>query len=475
MRPVSCVISSSVLAAAILASLMRPGQAAPAFRHIVIVFQENRTPDNLFGSNPNFEPGVDIASSGVTSKGVTVPLTALPLVDCYDISHSHDSFEFALTKGFDAEPLDKSSCTTKLPANPHFKYVDNSTGTVQPYFDIATNYGFANRMFQTNQGPSFPAHQFIFGGTSAPSVASSLFASENMAVGGNAGCIGPSGQTVAIINSHGQENQHRPIFPCFDHNTLGDLLSAAQPPITWRYYAPLPGSIWTAPDAIAHICKARMVQGAPACTGAAWTANVVPDNPAQVLTDIAACNLPGVSWVIPTAEESDHADLNTGLGPQWVASIVNAIGQQSCASGENYWTDTAILITWDDWGGWFDHVKPPEININTTKWGSGYTYGFRVPLMVVSAYTPAGFVSNETLNFGSLLAFIEKNFGLGFIGPGLGTYSRYADYQATKAPFGTLANFFTLTTPKSFTPIPTTMTPHDFITAPRSKVGPDDD
>ena len=356
------------LAVMTMCGLAANAQAAPVFKHILIVIQENRTPDNLFGSNPHFEPGVDIASSGVTSKGRTVPLAPLPLADCYDISHSHASFEYALRYGFDKEPLDSSACTGRLPPNPHFMYVDNSEGTVQPYFDIATNYGFANRMFQTNQGPSFPAHQFLFGGTSAPAASSPLFAAENMAIGnnlkdGNAGCIAPAGQTVALINSKGVETQVPPAFPCFEHRTLADLLSAATPPISWRYYAPMPGSIWTAPDAIRHICQAHRVGGVPTCTGPLWTNNVVPDNPAQVLTDIANCNLLAVSWVIPTAQNSDHANVNTGTGPQWVASIVNAVGQQSCASGEDYWNDTAILITWDDWGGWFDHLKPIEDSV----------------------------------------------------------------------------------------------------------------
>ena len=454
-------------------------QAAPSFKHIVIVFQENRTPDNLFGSNPTFEPGVDIASSGVTSKGETVPLAPLPLDDCYDISHSHASFEYALHKGFDVEPLDSSSCTGKLPRNPHFMYVDNSTGTVQPYFDIAANYGFANRMFQTNQGPSFPAHQFIFGGTSAPAPSSPLFASENMAFGstlpnGNAGCIAPSGQTVAIIDSHGSETKHAPVFPCFEHRTLGDLISATTS-LTWRYYAPLPGSIWTAPDAIRHICEAKRVKGVPTCTGPLWTNNVVPNNPAQVLTDIASCNLASVSWVIPTPEESDHANVNTGIGPQWVASIVNAVGGKSCASGESYWQDTAILIAWDDWGGWFDHVKPVENNIGGKEWGSGYTYGFRVPLLVVSAYTPAHFVSNDVFDFGSILAFTEKNFSLGFIGPGNAPYGRYADYHAAQKPFGDLSTFFGLAAPKAFVPIKVVMRPQDFLNAPTATRGPDND
>ncbi len=458
-----------------------PAQSAPAFKHVVIVFQENRTPDNLFGSNPTFEPGVDIATSGVTSRGKTVALGPVAMDGCYDIAHTHAAFEYALNLGFDAEPLDISSCTQALPPDPHFKYVDNSTGEVQPYFDIAKANGFANRMFQTNQGPSFPAHQFIFSGTSSPAPGGDLFAAENMAIGSpnfkgnNAGCIGPSGQTVAIIDAAGSETQHRPLYPCFEHQTLGDVLSAAKPALSWRYYAPMPGSIWTAPDAIRHICQARNVGGVPTCTGAEWTANVVSDNPAQVLTDISGCNLPNVSWVIPTAAESDHAAINNGSGPQWVASIVNAVGNQTCPGGEAYWTDTVVLIAWDDWGGWYDHVKPFEVNTNQNSWGSGYTYGFRVPLLVVSAYTNPGTVSNDVFDFGSILYFVEQNFGVGFIGPGTTTFSQYADYHAAKPPFGNLASFFNRTTPKPFGQIPTTMSAKDFLRAKPSIVGPDND
>jgi phospholipase C len=464
-----------VLASVLLMQAAACAQTVPVFKHVILVVQENRTPDNLFGSNPTFEPGVDIASTGVTSTGATVPLTALPLVECYDIAHTHASFEAALTRGFDQEPLLTTNCTKAPPANAQFKFADNSTGTVQPYFDLALAYGFANRMFQTNQGPSFPAHQFLFGGTSAPSASSALFAAENPLLQGNSGCIAVPAQTVGIIDYAGSETTHAAAYPCFDHNTLADRLDAAKPALSWRYYAPTPGSIWTAPDAVAHICKAKTVSGVLTCTGTDWTKNVVPDNSAQVLTDIAACNLPAMSWAIPTAAESDHADANKGLGPQWVASIVNAVGQQRCASGETYWNDTVIIVVWDDWGGWYDHVKPPSVNIDTASWGSGYTYGFRVPLLVISAFTPGGTVSNAILDFGSILYFIEQNFGLGFIGPGTGTFSRYADYQSSKAPFGTLDSFFTLTMPKPFAVIPTTKSIQDFIDAPKSNAPPDDD
>jgi phospholipase C len=92
-----------------------------------------------------------------------------------------------------------------------------------------------------------------------------------------------------------------------------------------------------------------------------------------------------------------------------VASIVNAIGNATaCEGGAGYWSDTAILITWDDWGGWYDHVAPPVL---TGSQGL-YQYGFRVPLLVVSAYTPKGYVSNVTHDFGSILNFIESVFNI---------------------------------------------------------------
>ena len=86
------------------------------------------------------------------------------------------------------------------------------------------------------------------------------------------------------------------------------------------------------------------------------------------------------------------------MGPSWVASIVNAIGQSQ------YWDNTVILITWDDWGGWYDHVAPNIYN--------SYEYGFRVPLIVVSPFARQGYVSHVTHDFGSILHFIEEVYNL---------------------------------------------------------------
>jgi phospholipase C len=122
------------------------------------------------------------------------------------------------------------------------------------------------------------------------------------------------------------------------------------------------------------------------------------------------------------------------------------------------------LITWDDWGGWYDHVPPYRIG-QDNGWGTGYTYGLRVPLLVVSADTPAGFVDNANHDFGSVLNFIETNFGLGLIGPGT-----YADAYADN-----LGAFFSLTSPRSFLSIASPHNAQYFIEHPAPLVNPDDD
>jgi phospholipase C len=325
---------------------------------------------------------------------------------------------------------------------------------VAPYFALAEQYTFGDRMFQTNQGPSFPAHQFIYGGTSAPTSSSPLFAAENTQQPMEpAGCIAPATATVTMIDAAGSESAQPAQYPCFEHETLSDLLNAKA--VTWRYYAPSAGSIWTAPDAIEHICKPQTVSGTLTCTGPDWAGNVVIPQ-TQVLTDIAKGQLPQVSWVIPDGAASDHAIANDGSGPSWVASIVNAIGNSS------YWANTAIIITWDDWGGWYDHVAPKVIN-DGVSWGSGYVYGFRVPLIVVSPYAKAKYISHTTHDFGSILKFIETTFSLNSLG--------YADAYADD-----LSDCFNMTqSPIPFQTIAAPLGATQFLERKGPAVDPDDE
>jgi phospholipase C len=128
-------------------------------------------------------------------------------------------------------------CSGTCLTTPQFKFVNNSTGILDPYLELATQYGWANYMFQTNQGPSFPAHQFVFGGTSAPNAAddaAGIFAAENMSgTRGPAGCIALAGTFVRLVTPSG-ENQT--IYPCFEHQTMADLFDSSG--VSWKYYAP---------------------------------------------------------------------------------------------------------------------------------------------------------------------------------------------------------------------------------------------
>jgi len=213
--------------------------------------------------------------------------------------------------------------------------------------------------------------------------------------------------------------------------------------------APEAGSIWTAPNAIQHMCgpDAPPPNGT-SCVGSDWTNNVVL-NHAQILTDISSNQLAQVSWVIPDGKSSDHSYASDGSGPSWVASVVNAIGNSQ------YWADTAIFITWDDWGGWYDHVAPSVIN--------SYEYGFRVPLIVVSPYAKAQYISHATHHFGSILKFIEETFSL----PSL----NYADANADD-----FADCFDFSqTPLTFQTINAPLDAAHFINDKSPPTDPDDD
>jgi phospholipase C len=455
-----------------------------SFQHVIVVVQENRTPDNMFQglcttpSACSTKPGplqYNIQTSGWLDKtsptGTTDP-RAIPFGVGYDLAHSHNAFvsmcdpSVSGVCAMDGAAL-VGCAAGSCPRKAAFGYVDNTGGVLQPYLDLVKAYGWGNYMFQTNQGPSFPAHQFLFGATSAPSAADDhdgIFAAENPS-SKITGCIAEAIARVWLINPQGVEFAQ--IYPCFEHRTLADLLETSG--ISWRYYGsatggwhgPYASGIWMAPNAIKHIC----VPVGPKCTGKEWTSNV-DLTPSAVLSDISTkCNLRNVSWVIPDGENSDHMSGPKNIGgPSWVASIVNAVGTSKCKNPDDssYWSSTAIIILWDDWGGWYDHERP---TIEAYPQG-GYQMGFRVPLIVVSAYTPAKFISNTPEDFGSVARFIERNFGI------MEGELTFADLRSTTD----LTEFFSLgNPPRKFQPISAPLSAKHFLTAKPSGIPPDDD
>ncbi len=388
---------------------------ATTIKHIVVIMQENRTVDNLF----NGFPGADTVSSGM-NHGVLVPLQPVPFEQGTDVNHSHVNWY----KAWDNGAMDGFSIAKNYPA-PNFPYAYVPQTETVPYWTLAKTFTLGDRMFQSNSGPSFPAHQYMIAGQSQQ-------ADENPS--GVWGCDGAANDTVALLGPNGTDLPG--VFPCFDYQTMGDVLDAKG--VTWRYYAPAlntSGDIWSAFQAIKHIRY-----------GADWTNNVISPSP-QILTDIEAGKLAQVTWVVPAFSYSDHASPGlTAQGPDWVASITNAIGASP------FWDSTAIFISWDDWGGWYDHVNPPTVD--------AMGLGFRVPLIVVSPYAKHGYISHTTHEFSGFLKYMEEVFGL----PTLGQRDVAAD---------DFADCFDYTqTPQPYVPVPVTVSSAFFKAS--TETGPPD-
>lgn len=210
----SALVSFCVLFVSALALLLNldacgtPDLRIPVgkIEHVVVVVQENRSPDNLFHDPVLIARGADIASSGIASNGVRIALEPVPLGVNYDLSHLHSAFvtmyDHGKMDGGDKIPI---SCPiTCPPPNAALKYV--RPADVAPYFAMAEQYTFGDRMFQTNEGPSFPAHQFLISGTSAPTEDSPLFAAENTNNVFIAGCNAPPGTMTLLIDPNGRED-----------------------------------------------------------------------------------------------------------------------------------------------------------------------------------------------------------------------------------------------------------------------------
>ncbi|HUA15193.1 MAG TPA: alkaline phosphatase family protein [Verrucomicrobiae bacterium] len=516
MKVVVCRLALA-LTALFVAAYCGGQTAAPntPLQHIIVVVQENRTPDNLFLADQNLiRRGAHLEGSGYC-RNTRIPLTPWRLDACFNPSHAHKggwlpTYDGGKMDGACSIPPGLSSgCAVPACPNsayaycPEYTYVQNATydgvhGILDPYFQLAEDYGFANYMFQTNQGPSFPAHQFLFSGTSAPEAYPGFyyqwFAAENLVGGSANGCIAAAGNYVSQVSPTGNESKGYapPVpsgatqgYPCYEHRTMSDLLNGAG--ISWRYYTSGQGSLWTAPNAINHICQSSGFGGS--CEGPAFKNGHVVSKVGKILTDLgvngtstAACQLPKVSWVIPDGAWSDHpGTVGSDGGPSWVAAIVNAVGGYDNAGNKlpiqcNYWNNTALLITWDDWGGFYDDVDPIKtIGQGNAGYpngggnGESYVYGFRVPLIVVSPYAKAGYISGPPNNpvcpsyychdFGSILNFIEYAFGtngnpIGTVGP---EQWPYADFFAQDASFGpqhySLHDFFEFNFPRPFFPV----------------------
>lgn len=347
-------------------------------QHVVILIQENRSFDNFFATFP----GADGTTQGRMHDGTVVTLAKHALYDPVGVPHSYYSFLTDYDRG-KMDGFDLSAAAVGAPRTAPYQYVDPKQIAV--YWTLAKRYVLADHMFTTQGSNSFTAHQdLIAGGTQI---------SPNYSVVDDPpespwGCDAPDGTVTSLVERDGTPLWNKGPYPCFKYETLGDLLDRKG--VTWRYYSTRPKNIWNAFEAI------RQVR-----FGTKWSTNISTPQ-TKLFDDLSAGTLASVSWVVPTADYSDHPNAPKDLGPDWIGSVVNAIGESS------YWRSTAVIIVWDDWGGLYDHVPPPKSTFGGL--------GIRVPAIVVSPYARPAYVAHDRYEFGSILRFVEDNWGLGRLG-----------------------------------------------------------
>ena len=389
--------------------VLRTATASNKIQHVVWIMQENRSFDNLFQGYP----GADTQSYGYDSNGNKIQLTPITLATPWDIDHSSTAFFQAYDNGkMDGFNREFTGAHRSKYPNPQYGYVPTSESAL--YFQMANQYVLGDRMFTSHIDASYISHQYMVAGQA------------NHAVDFPSAWWGCVKQRNVIPTLTQSRTYGKNIPVCQNYQTLGDELDAAG--LTWRVYAASRGQYisWSGYDSIRHI---RF--------GPDYNADVIPSS-AQVLTDVRKGFLANMTWVTPTCMNSDHASCKSRHGPDWVANVVNAIGRSK------FWDSTVIFVMWDEWGGWYDHVAPPTVDFDGL--------GMRVPLLVISPYAKAGYVSHVQYEHGSLLRFAEDTFGLGQLA---------ASDARANSPAADCLDFSQ--PPRAFVPFKTRLQPADFI------------
>jgi phospholipase C len=344
-----------------------------SIKHLVFIIQENHSFDNYFGTYPGANGLLGFLNSSVLAKAYMSDLNpATPAIDPDDLGL----------------PAYNSS-------NPSNIYINGLplgyyNGTDIPYYwDYANNYVLCDNFFSSIFGPSFPNHLYIVSGAS-----------------------GKTDLSDSTYSVNGSFTANPPSLSGLDLQWMTTAQELSNSGISWKWY-----------DRSANPTAASL-------------ANVLPlfdyfqKNPSQLnnhvqgiqtfANDIQANNLPAVSWISTWAPDgtwyppnfpsqfngmdiSEHPPARPDAGMDYVAYLVNQIMQSS------YWDSTAIVITWDDYGGFYDHVAPPEVD--------QYGLGPRVPALIISPYAKPHYIDHTQYEFASMIKLIEDNFNL----PTLGT------------------------------------------------------
>jgi len=449
---------------------------SPTIKHVVIIIQENRSFNNLFGG-PHPFPNATATAAGYESNGTKVTLSKIEFEfdpQC-DLGHYYSDAISALnassTGAYQMNGFNKETWCSGSANKTPYAYVDYAE--TKPYWFMASHWGLGDHFYPTELGPSFTAHLNWIASTDEIAKGKAVVNFPNPWVSSTSDCDALAAQNPSYSLLYGGSVHQKNGWACFwQFHTMADFFhpTGANASPTWRYYAPSVsnegGKIWSEFEAIEQVwCGTSGPISAP-CSGGPEAVNVVTPS-RQILSDVANGNLASLTWVVPTLRNSDHQQCNfngtttTGkpcTGPAWVASVVNAIGNSK------FWDSTVIIVTWDDWGGWYDEDSPPMYDFRGK--------GIRTPIIVISPYNIQGssyyygghgWVSHDQYEPGSVLKFVEQVFNFPTLGSSpcnTFTYSYsqgcnlgYTDSTAVHSISDNMLDFSQ--SPRAFTPVPT--------------------
>lgn len=348
-------------------------------KRVVYLMLENRSFDNMFGRFP----GANGVRVGVRD-GREVPLKPCPEWLPGDLPHDRAAFENSFRGGeMDGFALGEFG--------PLYAYSQFARQDIPSYWRWAEEFVLCDNFFASEPGPSYPNHLFYIAGQAGGAIDNPENIETKWLGEGKQfkswGCDSYGDDVfVLVTDDAGNVTKHD---SCFSFKTVGEQLSERD--IDWAYYSPEPtqfGYIWNAYSAIQQVYGSEL-----------WEEHIWPVD--DLLVDIQSDALPSVSWIVPRWVLSDHPPVSTKHAHNWVTRIVNGIMRS------DMWDHTAIFITWDEWGGLYDHVAPPVVG--------GRRWGFRVPTLVISPYARRGYVDDGLAEFTAPLRFIADNWGLEYL------------------------------------------------------------
>ncbi len=349
-------------------------------KRVIYVMLENRSFNNLFGKFP----GVTGTTTGV-EYGSEKPLIPCPDWLPGDLPHDRAAYLNCVNGG----TLDGFG--TGIYGST-YAYTQFDEPQIPNYWLWAKEYAISDKFFASAAGPSYGNHYYFIAGQSGgvidnPENIETRVDGDKKYKSWGCDAIGDD-VFVFVKDDQGNLTKHG---TCFTFKTVGEQLSEIG--VDWAYYSAVPGQVgyfWNAYNGIANVFHTDM-----------WHEHVRPVD--RLVQDIEAGTLPPVTWVTPRFELSDHPPFSTGHSHNWITDIVNAVMRSP------EWEHTAIFLTWDEWGGFYDPVLPPEVD--------PVGLGIRVPLLTISPYTRRGVIDDELGEFSTPLRFIADNWGLDYLTP----------------------------------------------------------